>query len=456
MVYLSFVVQKIALPQDLYQLVVSHRMFIGLFSVLMSSILIVRFRWVAVWFVLIFELTKYYLFGNLFLAESLVAYLLVYMVGIAWLKFHQKELPSKIDLITVAVSTWMVAFLREPFIPLAGLMFLFIFFDKNHLKTKVLCIAGMMLSALWMISTVIFEDYFFNMFILNFGGYIQEELGSKGVAGIGALKIIFYPIYIFIGGLSTDFRIILLLLSCVFVISIGFLLIRKKYSLVIAIFAVLSLANIRFRDPGSEFYSGFHMLPWYALYIFITLFLVEYLRKATKLKWYMYIVGVMVIGVLLVAVKSPYSTIIRDVDRYEEFSTNYGRFYVNGEVINILSDADDKVFVDDWDTLVYWQTGLDSSYTYAMYFPVMNSVDKFSTEREKMFMKTPPEFYYTDCGQNKNRNPLPSQIQNQYINLYFDNEETCLYVLKSKAVTITAQQWEKINEFGFYIPENIL
>ncbi|HRN69551.1 MAG TPA: hypothetical protein PLS49_00040 [Candidatus Woesebacteria bacterium] len=452
MVYLSYVIQKVTAPPDLYQLVMSHRMFIGLFSVFMTIILTMRFKWIGIWFVLIFELTKYYLFGNLFLAESLVAYLLVYMVGIAWLKLNKSEDLSRLDIIGVAICTWMIAFLREPFIPVAGLLSIYIFFDKQYIKTKIITIVGMIISALWMINTVIFEDYFFNMFVLNFGGYIQEELGSKGVVGVGGLKIIFYPLYIFIGGLSTDFRLILLFLSCIFTISIGFILVKRKYVLTLAIFSVLALANIRFRDPGSEFYAGFHMLPWYAVYVLITLFLVGYLRKTTKLKWYMYLVGIMICGVILVAIKSPYSTIKRDVDRYEEFSTNYGRFYVNGEVINILSDSDDKVFVDDWDTLVYWQANLDSSYTYAMYFPVMNSVEKFSKERENMFMNTPPEFYYTDCGQNKERSPLPVQIRDQYHRLFFDNEPTCLYVLKTKAETISEKQWERVREFGFYVP----
>ncbi len=453
MVYLSYVIQKITTPHDLYQLVLYHRMFIGLFSVCMSVVLILKFRWVGVWFVLLFELTKYYLFGNLFLAESLVAYFLVYMGGVALQKALLRRSLSRVDIVGIAISTWMIAFLREPFIPIAGILFVYTFLDKKYLKTKIISIFGMIVASIWMIQTVIWEDYIFNMFTLNFGGYIQEELGSKGVLGVGILKIIFYPFYIFIGGQNTDFRFILLLISCIFVISIAILIIQKKYTVSLLIGVILALSNIRFRDPGSEFYAGFHMLPWYGVYLFITLMLFVYLQKKLHLKWYLILSVVAMGGVIGFAIKEPYSIVKRDVDRYEEFSTNYGRFYVNGEVINILSDSNDKVFVDDWDTLVFWQSGLDSSYKYAMYFPVMSNVPKFASERDEMFANNPPEFYYTDCGQSEYKNPLPISVLSRYVNLYFDGEPTCLYILKTKASTISSDKWDKVKEFGFYLPE---
>lgn len=451
MVYFSYVIQKALNPDSLYQLVLYHRLAIGLFSVAMAALLTFRFKWVGLAFIVLFEITKYYLFGNLFLAESMVAYLLVYIAGIAWVKSHGRKIYA-IDIVITALSTWLIAFLREPFIPVAGLLFAYILFDKQFIRLKIVSVITMIVLAILMISTVRWDDYFFNMFTLNFGGYIQEELGSKGIAGFGVLKIFFYPIYIFMSGENNSFRYILLLLSSVFMISTGILLLRRKYRWVIALFIVLGLANIRFRDPGSIFYGGFHMLPWYAFFIFSILLMIQYIRAIKKFTWHSYLSIVLLAGVVAIAVLPSYSTVFRDVDRQEEFNTNYGRFYVNGEIVKILANESDRLFVDNWDTLVFWQAGLDSSYTYAMYFPVMNSVEKFANARAEMFQDNPPEFYYTDCGKHPERIPLSPEVLSMYERLHYSNEPTCLLIRKDKIPEITQDQWDQVNGFGYELP----
>src|SRR3989344_3439524 len=94
MVYISHVLQKILHPNSLFQLVVVHRLFVIVFALLASLILIARFRKPAVLFVFLFELSKYYLFGNLFLGETLIAYAFAYLVGLVLLKFNKEKLYS--------------------------------------------------------------------------------------------------------------------------------------------------------------------------------------------------------------------------------------------------------------------------------------------------------------------------------------------------------------------------
>lgn len=453
MVYFSFVIQKLTNPESLYQLVLYHRIIIGICSVLFSLLIAWRFKWTGLIFVVVYELSKYYLFGNLFLAESLVTYLLVYIFGIAWNKFHNKPI-TKLDLIFVTLFAWLIVFLREPFIPLTGFLVLYIYAEKSFIKLKGVLSAIFVVASILILSTVKWEDYFFNMFTLNFSGYIQDEISNHGIGGIGLLKIFFYPIYIFISGQNNEFRLILLLLSSAFLISLGILIIKKKYILALLIVICLGLANIRFREPGSIFYSGFHMLPWYALYIFIILLIAQQIITLKNFIWYKYFMGLFMIGTVVVSILPPSSTIYRGVNIQEEFNTNYGGFYVNGEVIKILSDADDHLFVDDWDTLIYWQSGLDSSYDYAMFFPVMTSVERFSKKREEMFKNNPPEFYYTDCNDVTSDSYIPEYRLNDYTPLYFNNEKTCLYVLNDKLKDISQSKWEQVQALGFYMLES--
>jgi hypothetical protein len=453
MVYLSYIVQKVTQPDNLYQLVLYHRIFIGLCSVIFASLCIWKFRWVGLSFVVVYELSKYYLFGNLFLAESLVAYLLIYIFGIAWNKFHKNKV-TKVDIIVVTLFAWLIFFLREPFIPLAGILTLYIYFDKSYTRLKSFSIIAFIISSLLILSTVKWGDYFFNMFTLNFGGYIQEEISSHGFGGLGLLKIFLYPFYVFISGQNNDFRIILLLLSSTFLISISVLILKKKYLLALFIVLSLGLANIRFREPGSVFYSGFHMLPWYSLFIFIISLLASKIIKVKEVIFYKYVVFTLIFGVVVISILPPYSTVYRGIDIHNEFNANYGRFYVTGEIIKILSDLDDNLFVDDWDTLVYWQSGLDSNYTYAMYFPVMSTVDKFSSEREKMFRNDPPEFYYTDCHSNQGKPLIPEYRMKDYLPLYYEGRSSCIYILNTKIKEISVDQWEQIHTFGFYLVES--
>jgi hypothetical protein len=453
MVYFSYIVQKLTHPDSLYQLVLYHRIIIGISSVIFATLCIWKFRWIGLGFVVVYELSKYYLFGNLFLAESLVAYLIVYIFGIAWNKFNKKEI-TRFDVFVITFFSWLVCFLREPFIPLVILLIAYIYFGKTYLRLKVASATIFTAASLAVLSTVKWEDYFFNMFTLNFSGYIQEEINSRGLMGIGLLKIFLYPFYVFISGQNNDFRLILLLLSSTFLISISYLVIKKNYLLVLFIVLSLGLANIRFREPGSIFYSGFHMLPWYSLFIFIIFLLSSKISAFKQLIMYKYLVCLLIVGVVIVSILPPNSTVYRGIDIHEEFNTNYGRFYVNGEIIKILSDSDDHLFVDDWDTLVYWQSGLDSNYTYAMYFPVMSNVDKFSSERDKMFMNDPPEFYYTDCESNHGKALIPNFRIKDYVPLYYNGNLSCIYILKSKITEIAVDQWEQVHTFGFYLVQD--
>lgn len=455
MVYFSYLVQKFQ-PDTLYQLVLYHRMAIGVYCALMAGLLMWRFRWVGVGFVFVYELTKYYLFGDLFLAESLVAYLLVYIFGIVWQKVTKQSV-SKIDIILSLVFTWLVAFLREPFIPVVVLLSAILIFDKKYVKLKAISILSLIILTFVLISTVVFSDYYFNMITLNFGGYIQDELGSQGVAGAGIVKIFLYPIVILFLGEKTDFHFILIALTGVFLMSVIPLLLKRQFKLAFLLFFSLGLANIRYREPGSEFFSGFHMLPWYALFVFsIFLMLLKETRKV-RFAWYKYI-SLALIGVaVVIAILPPYSTVYNK-ERQDEFTANYGRFYTYGDAIRLLSNPNDSLFVDDWDTLVYWQSGLDSSYKYAMYFPVMTTVSKFSDAREEMFRRNPPDFYYTDCERKnitqKDAVFIPQYRQKDYVNVLWSGQPSCLYILKKKVPEISQKQWNEVQaQHGFTSPE---
>ena len=133
MAYVSFLVQYFSHPQSLYELVLRHRQFLLLFSFTISVLLTVRFRLKAFMFIIMYELTKFYLFGDRFLAEAFVIYPLVYLLGLAWDKFNKIKL-NKTDYILAAIFSWFIIFAREPVVPAVLLLFGFIIYSKKWKK----------------------------------------------------------------------------------------------------------------------------------------------------------------------------------------------------------------------------------------------------------------------------------------------------------------------------------
>src|SRR3989344_1885928 len=73
-VYFSELIQWITSPKSLYQLVLFHRLFLYLFSFCFGILLVIRFRLKGFLFLLLYETTKYYFFGDRFLAEAFIVY----------------------------------------------------------------------------------------------------------------------------------------------------------------------------------------------------------------------------------------------------------------------------------------------------------------------------------------------------------------------------------------------
>lgn len=451
MVYISYVIQLLFQPQSLYKLVMTHQMFLAIFSVIMASLIIIRFRYVGLAFVLIYELCKYFLFGNLFLAEALVSYFIVYLAGLAFLKLQKEEIYN-IEFILSGVFAWFVVFLREPFIPLTLLLYGIILFDKANKQAKIVSVIIFILLSVGIISTVELSEYYFHIITLNFGGYIQSELQNQDIWGVGLVKIFFYPFYIFLIGKLNDFRFILIALSSNFLLLNFILLKKRKFLIAIFLFMILGLANIRMRIPGETFYSAFHMLPWFALFTYLVPATTFYLYQNYKFNK-LIIINVLVFFIItLIALMPPFTVAKQTTDRQFDYETSYARFYVNGEAILRLSNPDDLLFVEDWDTLVYWQSGLESSYKYAMYFPVMKGVDKYKMELDRMYNLNPPQFYYTDCKYKEN--PLPTKVASDYIRLNKDGYPSCVFIHKSKIAEISDEKWNNVKEFGFTLPES--
>lgn len=440
MPYLSFLIQKVFNPETIYQLILYHRVFILTFSFLMDVLIILRFGLVGLGFAVLYELTKFYIFGDRFLPEALVVYPMVFLFGLVWLKL-KGEVISKWESIISAVFTWFVVFMREPLVPLALILYASLLWTKSFSKKHQLSLIFFCGLSLATIILLPIKDYVFNVFQVNAAVEVSIARVYNNLPRIFA-----YPLYIYFEGQWNFLRPILVGLSTVFLISAAIYGVRlKKLKQVLFIIFILGLANLRVVPPATMFYEAFHMTVWYGLFIIITLLILQELDRKIR------IAGIIVFLVIFFYSISRGSFLYEKIDSRHEFTTNYGHYFAQGEVIKRLSNPSDSLFVDGFDELIHWTADRPSSYKYSLYTSVMPYFSVYTKAREEMFKNTPPDFYYGTCPGDVNAQRLmPEEVVSAYTQLYFSEKPTCLYVHKTKLSKITQEQWKKARELGFY------
>lgn len=451
MAVISFVIQKILHPTSLYQLILDHFLFTVAFSFIMDALIIARFRWRGIGFVFLYETSKYYLHGNLFLPEALIVYPFVYLTGVVWEYINRQKI-SSFDMVLSGFFTWFIIFMREPYIAAALFLYIILLFNKKYFKVKILSISIFSILTVFFVMTISLKDYYFQVFEVNRRAYFEH--GGWFVMDMiwEVLKVLFYPVLILINGKWTLLRMELIILSLVFMVAIIILVRLKKIKSVILIIFILATINSRMLPPGTIFFEAFHMLPWYGVYIMAVLSMVGYLTHQLRTKR----IGLILISFLFFASSliffSPRSFIWDNIDRMAEYNTNYAPYYAYGETIKTLADKNDKLFLDQWDDLIYWQAGLDSSYKYSLYIPVASSIELFNRERLLMFKDNPPVFYYAKCSNGQYYTSLPEFLKNDYVELSKNGAESCLFIHNKKISNIPIDKWEKIKSFGFFLP----
>ncbi len=447
--YASYAVQALLHPQSLYQLIVYHRVTVIGFSFLCGLALVWRFRLMGLGIVMLYEIIKFYVFGHLFLAEAFVVYPLVYLFCVCWYRFVAQRSIGRFDLTVSTLAVFFVVFMREPFIPLAVLLYGIILWKSKRREAAVSLLFFVVTSAV-LIFTSSWQEYYTQVVTANFQTIIPSEQALHETGGYRYLKMAFYPVYILLAPQKGYFGVVSSWIAVLFLVCIGLLVFKfKKYWIVLSVVFVLVLANIRFVPPANVFYSAFHMTVWYGLVIAFICLCLEYLFSIKHKKLYMVLLGGYV-GLVAVAFFLPGSVVFEKVDTQKAFNENYGHYYAAGETIRRLSQPDDQVFVDMWDMLVYWQAGRESAYHYSIFLPIMLSLPQYSDARSEMFERNPPDFYYVGCGSDEYFSGfLTPDVAQKYTQLKSRGKSSCLYIKNEKLDTIAPASLESIKTLGY-------
>ena len=451
MVYISALLQLFLKPSTLYQLVLEHRLFVLFFGLMFDIWLIYRFRFIALLFVFVFELWKYYLFGNLFLAEGLIVYPVVYLLFLNMLVINKEKL-WKGEILFSGILTWFIIWMREPYVPLALVLYVMLLFLAKRKKESIYSLIFLFFMSFVIIMTTDIKSYILDVINVNYTSVAVGEIQRNGIAGIGILKVFFYPLFALMYGNWDKLRYFSILLSLFFIYLFICLIIKKQLLTAIYLIFLLGVANLRVEPPGVVYYQAYHMLIWYGLCIAMSAYLARYIYNNIKNKISILIlIGVFVL-INIALILSSGSYVLTNINRQLTFTVAYGRYYTFEKLINILSTPHQSLFVDSWDSLIYWKTDTKVAYPYLFYYPPMNAFQQFLRARTTMFKHNPPSFYYEYVGEIHTYSPsIPANLKTLYIPVYFNNGISGLYIYKPVLKTIRSEQWKQANQMGYYI-----
>jgi hypothetical protein len=450
MAYLSYLIQHFGNPVNIFALLLQHRQVLLAFGFIFNVFLCWRFGIIGLAYMVLYEFSKFYVFGDRFLAESFIVYPLVYLTGLG-MHSLAKKLVYRWEIVLAVVCLWFVVFMREPYVLIAVFLFGVIIRPVFFKKTGLVAVCVFLVLTAGLFTLFPLRDFVYNVVTINVQRGLSGELSAGNFFGTGIVKSFFYPVYLIVAGEWNDFRIQLICLSIIFFVS-SFLWIKTKKNMWVPgyLFIALGLANLRPTIPGLQYFEAFHEINWYGLFLFSALYLFyEVMREARKRYIFYIVAGCLLIYVLF----SPRSFIYQHVDEHSEFITNYGSYLQISEVIKAVSGPGQTLFTNGADEFLYVATDRISSYPYSFYYPTQFK-DKYYNAAITMFSQNPPDIVYDFCSPDAPVHPyLPAHFLSFYTQWYSEGKPTCLYMKKTLVPGLTREQQKKAMEFLYYLPE---
>ena len=453
MAYISAVVQYITQPQTLFELVKYHRIAVLFLADIFGTFLILRFGFPLFLSLVVFEATKFYIFGDRFLAEGIIVYPMIYLTILILHKLLGK-IVYRWEYFLAALCSWLIFWMREPFMPWSGIaVLLLLFFGYTEKKQrKTIVIAFIVFCLLHLITIVILpiHEYIFNVLTAN----MQFEVSAQSWTVLTIAQIVLYPVFVILHGTGNIFQNTLFVLSIIFFVGIGYEVFwKRKYVAAGVSFFLLGLANLRVVPVGTLYYDAFHMIPWYGIFIGITCMFMRDMWDDVGTKKIAVLSGVSLILITLYGIYLPQSFIREHSDTQLEFTTNYANYFVKGQVIKLLSKPGDTMFIEMWEDPIYFVAGVPTAYTYSWYTSIMPFFPKYQLAREEMFVTHPPTFYVGACRDgDADSFALSEEDKKKYTQLLNSGRPSCVYVRKEIILTINNKVIDRIREYGYTLP----
>lgn len=431
----SSFVQDYSKPNSIFLLVNRHRTAIAVWSLVWSVLFVLFFGASVLFFIFCYELTKSYLFGNLFLAETIVVYPFLFLIGLI---IYQKKLSHPLLLTFLGICISLCLFLLGPIWPAVAFLTLSLLYrQRNHLiKTLIFMFLGLFIIILALWKYVSFPGYLYWYLYTNFIYTIPSYHGNEPWV-LTILKSFMSPVISFVTFDNTPMLWLIRIFSLLLIIN---LVIFRKFRLVLIVTTLLGLSNIRFVPPGSGHYSGFHMLPWFGALVFITSTLALQQFKQNIPAAFKLTNVLLIIFAVVFSLNYAKPVLLEKRDSQKDYLINYSTYTDRGEIIRIMRDPKDTLFVSHDSWLIYWQSDTNHVPTLFGYYAWMSSVPKLHAAVLEKFSKNPPTFFYCDDCKGLDL----EQFLPRYTNIKKNKIPTDLYVISNKIKNLSKSQKEQL------------
>lgn len=422
MYLMSSSLQTLLDTNNILMLIKTHRLFVFLWAC--GWWLLISYKWgkKMLGAMIIIESIKIVYLGEMFLAESVVAYPLLWLV----LAVSQKKIRD-LEVILNSMLLGGLSLTLAPTWPMLIVISLRMLMLIK--KNKVRIISILVTLATWVLVTpwVDWKGYWEGAIKINKEFYVSAASMDSNVL-MTVFRMIISPIlYLVSNNLSPESIMIRLIILSGLVLVVKKIRHQKTWWLVL----IITLANVRSFEMEKLFYDGFHLWPWIVMVVGVT---INYLNKK--------IIMVAVVTWTCLNVTNGYwRQIPKESDQFEIF---YSRVFNVSQAIKEVKDDNDKLLVMPDRVLAYWQSGVAPEGRFIFFYKWMTNVDKLREEQINNFEKEPE---YLIIGSDENL-VIDKYLAN-YNRLTYRGEKSELYISKEKWKELDETQLNRLGYYGF-------
>ena len=449
----SALINKILKPNSLFLFIKRHREAVFFYSVFWWLIFLCEFSFSGLIFSLVIELSKRFLLGDLFLAESLVIFPLTYILGCLWklnwekISFH--SLRKYLFLFSLILIPFQL-FILIPFTVTSALYFLW----KNHFNKSAFLSLFLIFMLLFLVFLpfVSYSDYFINTKSAIITHYLKDTI-NKGLIREFSLSFL-RPLAVLFSFPKSELGIFTWFLSAAYLAGFIYLFFkeRKKRAFLLFSFFLLGVISLRPEHPEATFYGGFHIFPWFASLVFLIILQI----KTIILGMTNFNLLLAIFFLVLFSFNSSRFLVkdyFRKTDRERDFWVNFSRFLGLGRVIKALADEGDKLMVIPVEQLLYRESELSHQNRFLYTYEWIFKNEKLKNELKRDLENDLPAFVYYDYSSVGNdAKILLDPMFVDYIQLRQNDLPSNLLMRKDKLDGLEDRQILEIKNFDFTIP----
>ncbi|MBP9815662.1 hypothetical protein KBD09_00285 [Candidatus Woesebacteria bacterium] len=446
--YYSSLTEAISKPDNLFNYISRQRDAVFIYAAVWELLLIAFFGLPMVFFMALFEMSKYLLSGEKLLAETLAVYPVVFVcVSLIQLVVNKKHLTS-LHICILSISFFLITFSLLPLWPFVLLtLSLFIwYFRKNHRKLLYILLPFFACTIVLFVITPL-SDYLRETIVYNTRYFLPSQAGKQSVFNVVMLPILsFLPPYTPIKLLFSGSIFILL------IFGLDWLKNKKEYGAII----LLPLLLLNTRTDFATF-DNFHLLPQFGAMLATAMYLIfEAIKNNFKSnRLFISVSFVLFIGItgwIYRAFPIFYSTKPFITEQHYIF---YSESETHGGVVKILKSPTDRLLVFENDPLVYWVADIHMATKVLEYYPWITTIPEYEENFVTTITQNPPEFIVIpDISSHDQvfRNRLNQVLLSSYVQLHHLNKPSKVYVHEDKVKTISDSQKILLKDKLFTIP----